>query len=164
MKSDSIEMNIVIDDEEILCEKTAWSLQIPILDLPVFVPCRPMEEMDAEVMLESLMTVLNSNEDIPFDSSCRIDIGAIKYPRGGTGVKMSSVAKTISDKKSIIQIRNTDNKYLVRAVLVCLANCCKIHNTEFNKFKARHPTLTCGGILLLHQQCPLWYYKDLCKK
>lgn len=23
------------------------------LDLPVFVPCRPMEEMDAEVMLES---------------------------------------------------------------------------------------------------------------
>lgn len=121
------------------------------LDLPVFVPCRPMEEMDAEVMLESLMTVLNSNEDIPFDSSCRIDIGAIKYPRGGTGVKMSSVGKTISDKKSIIQIRNTDNKCLVRAVLVCLANSCKIHNTEFNKVKARHPSLTCGEILLLHQ-------------
>lgn len=72
------------------------------LDLPVFVPCRPMEEMDAEVMLESLMTVLNSNEDIPFDSSCRIDIGAIKYPRGGTGVKISSVAKTISYRYAIL--------------------------------------------------------------
>lgn len=39
-----------------------------------------MEEMDAEAMMESVVNVLNSNEDIPFDSTCRIDIGAIKHP------------------------------------------------------------------------------------
>lgn len=133
------------------------------LDIPVFIPCRPMEEMNAEVMLESLMTVLNSNEDIPFDSSCRIDVGAIKYPRGGTGVKMSTVAKTIADKRSIIKIRNFDNMCLIRAVLVSLANACKTHKTEFDRVKTRHPTLTCGEILVLYQQCPLWYYHDLIK-
>ncbi|XP_062587273.1 uncharacterized protein LOC134248892 [Saccostrea cucullata] len=133
------------------------------LDLPVFVPCRPMEEMDADAMLESLMIVLNSHQDLPFDSSCRIDIGAIKYPRSGTGVKMSSIAKTIANKTSIVKIRNTDNKCLVRAALVCLANSCKTHDDEFGKVKARHPTLTTGEILLFFQQCPLWYYQDLCK-
>lgn len=133
------------------------------LDLPVYVPCRPMEEMDAEAVMESLMTVLNSEEDIPFDSSCRIDIGAIKYPRGGTGVQMSSIAKAIAQKRSIVRINNTDNKCLVRAVLVALAHSCKTHSAEFNQVKARHPNLTCGEILIFHQKCPLWYYKDLLK-
>lgn len=133
------------------------------LDLPVYVPCRPMEEMDAEAVMESLMTVLNSEEDIPFDSSCRIDIGAIKYPRGGTRVKMSSIAKAIAQKRSIVRINNTDNNCLVRAVLVALAHSCKTHSAEFNQVKARHPNLTCGEILIFHQKCPLWYYKDLLK-
>lgn len=53
------------------------------LDLPIYVPCRHMEEMDAGAMMESTESVLNSNEDLPFDSTCHIDIGAIKYPRDG---------------------------------------------------------------------------------
>eukprot|EP00105_Crassostrea_gigas_P028489 XP_011450155.1 PREDICTED: flocculation protein FLO11-like [Crassostrea gigas] len=66
------------------------------LDLPIYVPCRPMEEMNAEAMMESLVNVLNSNEDIPFDSTCRIDIGAIKYPRGGKGLKMTNIDADIT--------------------------------------------------------------------
>ena len=68
------------------------------LDLPIYVPCRPMEEMNAEAMMESLVNVLNSNEDIPFDSTCRIDIGAIKYPRGGKGSKMTNIDADIIKK------------------------------------------------------------------
>lgn len=51
------------------------------LDLPVYIPFRPMEDMNAEAMLNCLENVLNSKEDVLFDSSCRIDVGAIKYPR-----------------------------------------------------------------------------------
>uniref|UniRef100_A0A8W8MIS9 Uncharacterized protein n=1 Tax=Magallana gigas TaxID=29159 RepID=A0A8W8MIS9_MAGGI len=40
------------------------------------------KEMDSAFMADTV------NEDIPFDSSCRIDVWAIKYPRGGRGVKM----------------------------------------------------------------------------
>lgn len=68
------------------------------LGLPIYVPCRPMEEMNAEAMMESLVNVLNSNEDIPFDSTCRIDIGAIKYPRGGKGSKMTNIDADIIKK------------------------------------------------------------------
>lgn len=35
---------------------------------------RPMENMNAEAMLRCLENVLNSNEDVLFDSSCRIDL------------------------------------------------------------------------------------------
>lgn len=72
------------------------------LDLLVFVFCCFMEEMDVEVMLESLMIVFNSNEDIFFDFFCWIDIGVIKYFCGGIGVKMLFVVKIILDKKFII--------------------------------------------------------------
>ena len=41
--------------------------------------------MNADVIMENVSSVLNSNEDIPLDSSCRIVLGAIKYPRGGKG-------------------------------------------------------------------------------
>lgn len=54
-----------------------------------------MEEMNAEAMMECLINVLNSNEDIPFDSTCRIDIGAIKYPRGGKGLKITNIEADI---------------------------------------------------------------------
>lgn len=73
------------------------------LDLPVYIPFRPMENMNAEAMLSCLENVLKSNEEVLFDSSCRIDVGAaIKYPRGWgggvRGMKMSNLTRKI--KKS----------------------------------------------------------------
>jgi hypothetical protein len=53
------------------------------LDLLVYIPFRSMEDINAEAMLSSLEIVLNSYENIPFESSSRIDIGTIQYPRGG---------------------------------------------------------------------------------
>ena len=55
------------------------------LDLPIYIPCRKMEDMTTEIIMESLASVLNSNEDIPLDSSSHFVLGAIKYPRGGKG-------------------------------------------------------------------------------
>lgn len=74
------------------------------LDLPVYIPFRPMEDMNAEAMLNCLENVLNSNEDVLFDSSCRIDVGAIKYPRGGRGIKMSNLTRKIKKKLSVVEI------------------------------------------------------------
>lgn len=36
------------------------------VDLPIYVACRPVDEVNAEVMMESTENVLNSNEDLPF--------------------------------------------------------------------------------------------------
>lgn len=124
------------------------------LDLPIYVPCRPMEEMDVEAMLESLVNVLNSNEDIPFDSTCHINIGAIKYPRGGRGEKKAYIDEAISIKKSIVQIKNSDNLCLVRAVLVAFSSACKTSIDEYRKIKDAHPTLSPADILIQFEKCP----------
>jgi hypothetical protein len=68
------------------------------LDLPVYVPCRPMEEMNAEALMERLEIVLNSNQDLPYDSTCHINIDAIKFPRGGKGTKMATLYAAIRQK------------------------------------------------------------------
>ena len=103
------------------------------LDVPVFVPCRPMEEMNAEAMLDILMNVLNSNEDVPFDSTTQVDVGAIKYPRGGKGNKITNITKGLHQKRSLIQIRNSDNLCLLRAVVISLASVCKTSACVFEK-------------------------------
>ena len=94
------------------------------LDVPVFVPCRPMEEMNADTMLDVLMNVLNSNQDVPFDSTIQVDVGAIKYPRGGKGNKITNIRKGLLQKRSLLQIKNSDNLCLLRAVVVSFANVC----------------------------------------
>lgn len=128
------------------------------LDIPIYVPCRPMEEMDAEAMMESVVNVLNSNEDIPFDSTCRIDIGAIKHPRGGKGVKMTNIEAGSINKKSIVQIKNTDNLCLLRAALVAYCGVCRTSKDEYKRIKRMHPTLTPAEILIQFEKCPKWYY------
>lgn len=138
------------------------------LDLPVFVPFRPMENMNADTVLETLTHVLNSNEDGAFDSSCRVDVGAIRYPRGGKGHKMSTLALKIATlalkiakKRSIVAICNDDNICLVRATLVAHAGACKLHPDEFRKLQMRQPTFTTGEMLIHFGVCPIWYYNDL---
>ena len=42
------------------------------LDLPIYIPCRKMEDMTTEVIMEHLISVLNSDEDVPIDSSSHI--------------------------------------------------------------------------------------------
>lgn len=128
------------------------------LDLPVFVPFRPMENMNTDTLLETLTHVLNSDEDVAFDSLCRVDVGAI---RGGKGRKMSTLALKIAKKRSIVAIYNDDNICLVRATLVALAGACKLHPDEFRKCQMRQPTFTAGEMLIHFGVCPIWYYNDL---
>lgn len=131
------------------------------LDLPIYVPCRPMEEMNAEAMMECLIDVLNSNEDIPFDSTCRIDIGAIKYPRGGKGLKITNIEADIIFKKSRVQIKNTDNLCLLRAAPVAYCGVCRTSNDEYKRLKRMHPTLTPAEILIQFEKCPNWYWRKV---
>ena len=103
--------------------------------------------------MEHLISVLNSNEDVPIDSSSHIVLGAIKYPRGGKGSKFTSLHEKIAKKKSIVRIENKDNLCLVRAVLVSFASVCKTSDVELNKCKSDHPTLGRREILLRFHKC-----------
>ena len=131
------------------------------LDLPIYVPCRPMEEMDAETIMESLTSVLNSNQNLAFDSTCRINVGAIKYPRGGKGRKMASIQATVLQKRAVVQILNSDYLCLMRAALVAYSSVCKTSNDDYKKMKALYPTLSPSEILIQFEKCPTWYWKKI---
>ena len=131
------------------------------LDLPIYIPCRKMEDMTTEIIMESLASVLNSNEDIPLDSSSHFVLGAIKYPRGGKGLKFTSLHEKICKKKSIVHIRNKDNLCLVRAALVSLASLSKASDVELKKCKSEHPTLSRREIFLRFQKCTPSYYQKI---
>ena len=89
--------------------------------------------------MEHLISVLNSNEDVPIDSSSHIVLGAIKYLRGGKGSKFTSLHEKITKKKSIARIENKDNLCLVRAVQVSFASVRKTSDVELNKCKSDNP-------------------------
>ena len=120
-----------------------------------------MEDMTTEVIMEHLISVLNSNEDVPIDSSSHIVLWAIKYPRGGKGAKFTSLHEKIAKKTSIVCIENKDNLCLVRAVLVSFACACKTSDVELNKCKSDHPTLSRRAILLRFHKCSPGYYKKI---
>lgn len=73
-----------------------------VIDLLIYVFCCFMEEMDVEVMLESVVNVLNSNVDILFDFICYIDIVVIKYFCGGKGLKKVFIKEVILLKMFIV--------------------------------------------------------------
>ncbi|KAK3086426.1 hypothetical protein FSP39_018325 [Pinctada imbricata] len=100
------------------------------LDIPIFVSFRPME---ADAMLDAVINVLNSEESLPFDSSCRVDIGAIKYPRGGRRTRIVNIASSTASKTSIVTIRNDDNLCLLRASIVAYASLCKTREVQCNR-------------------------------
>ena len=120
-----------------------------------------MEDMTTEVIMEHLISVLNSNEDVPIDSSSHIVLGAIKYSRGGKGSKFTSLHEKIAKKKSIVRIENKDNLCLVRAVLVSFASVRKTSDVELNICKSDHPTLDRREILLKFHKCSSGYYKKI---
>ena len=54
---------------------------------PLVVPLRPINQLDASVVMSHVENALNSHQNLALDSSFRIDIGVIQLPRGGSGGK-----------------------------------------------------------------------------
>lgn len=75
--------------------------------------------------------------------------------------KKAYIDEAISIKKSIVQIKNSDNLCLVRAVLVAFSSACKTSIDEYRKIKDAHPTLSPADILIQFEKCPPWYWKHI---
>lgn len=129
------------------------------LDLFIYVLCCLMEEMNVEVMMESLVNVFNSNEDILFDFICCIDIGVIKYLCGGKGLKMINIDVDIIKKKFIVVIKNIDNLCLLRVVFVVFCGVCRMSNDEYRRLKNLYFIFILVEIFIQFEKCLQWYYR-----
>lgn len=100
-------------------------------DLLVFVFFCLMENMNMDILLEILIYVFNSNEDVVFDFLCWVDVGVIW---GGKGCKMLILVFKIVKKCLIVVIYNDDNICFVWVIFVVFVGVCKFYLDEFCKF------------------------------
>lgn len=66
--------------------------------------------------------VIQSNREIYFNDILKIRLKIIRTPQGGKGSLGASARDNIKNKKSIVEIKNTDNLCFERALLVCYYN------------------------------------------
>ncbi|XP_061190440.1 uncharacterized protein LOC133198353 [Saccostrea echinata] len=93
-----------------------------VIDLePIVVPLRPLENLTAPAIMDTIQNVLNSHQKLKVDSSFYMDIGIIALPKGGGKVYINQLTgenNSLKRKQSIIQIVNDDNMCMARAIAV----------------------------------------------
>ena len=80
----------------------------PSLNHEIVVPLRPLDELDADAILENVENVLSSNENLPMDEDFDVSIGSIELPKGGgknTYISDLHSNNSIMKKKSIGYIK-----------------------------------------------------------
>lgn len=101
------------------------------LDNPIVIPLQPWENIDSDVVMESISKVLNSNEELVVDDSLEVNVGSISVPSGSGGNNLPITSlfgprNSLDKKKSIFEIESGDDHLcLPKAIGVCFLKTCK---------------------------------------
>ena len=129
-------------------------LNHPILNVPISISARAIEELTVEDIMTEVEEVLQSEEELKLDEQFEIHVGILRIPRGGRGKYFADRQESIYRKRSIVEIVNTgDNLCFDRAVAVCLAKL-KSLNLEDNKKKMKWKKI-------IHKKCTYQLEKAL---
>ncbi|XP_069109808.1 uncharacterized protein [Argopecten irradians] len=132
------------------------------LSNPIYVPLRPLRDLNGEYVMEHLQNVLNSHQDMPINQSFRLDVGTMELPKGGRPLKINSLTgpqSSVTKKQSIIEIKNNDNLCLARAIAMCFVRLCKVSTPTWKEtIKNDTSQSSIEELIIKHQQCPSWYY------
>lgn len=111
-------MNVIIRDQ--------------VLNHPIVVPLQP--EINANVIMEKVEAVLQSEESITIDSSFEVIVGAIRLPAGRGRTRITQVegqGNSFWRKRSMVYIENEDNLCLARSIGVAFAKHCIVSAHEW---------------------------------
>ena len=109
-------------------------LNHPILNVPIIVSARPIEDLTVEDIMTDVEKVLQSEEELKLDEQFEIHVGILRIPRGGRGKYFINRQENIYRKHSIVEIVNKDdNLCFDRAVAVCLAKLKSLNSEDNNK-------------------------------
>lgn len=136
------------------------------LSNPIFIPLRPLGEMSGARILEFLMNVLNSNQNLTMNTSFSVNIGIITLPAGGRGNHINNLTRkdsSLYSKRSIIEIKTDDNTCLPRAVLVTFFSQNFLSSKEWQDLIKNLPAKSIEEHVLDLKKCPYWYYKEIRK-
>ena len=85
----------------------------------IIVSLRRIKDMTPDAIWGSIENILQSYQTMAFDDSLRITVGVIRLPRGAGRAKMTNREESITSKKSVVRIENTDMMCMARALVVC---------------------------------------------
>lgn len=105
----------------------------------VTVSIRPFAEMNSTAITNAIQNFLQSNDTLKIDQDFEIATGVIRIPNGGAHKPIQKTRghnNCITSKRSIVEIKNTDNLCMARALVVCRAHHMykeeKIAKTRYN--------------------------------
>jgi len=99
---------------------------------PIVLPPTRVNQVNAERMIRNIEGVLQSEENLTMDDSLEMHIATVKVPRVGTKVPVMG-SQSVSQKRSMVRIKNTDQMCMARALVVCRAK--KEKDPEYNKMR-----------------------------
>ena len=105
----------------------------PKLDNNIYVPLREIDNLSGHDVLEHFQNVMNSHQDLDMNDSFHVDVGTMELPKGGARLPITSLVgedNSLARKRSIIQIKNSDNNCLAAAVGVAYASAKTISTRE----------------------------------
>ena len=134
---------------------------------PIVVPLQPWDQLNADVVMETIEKVLNSNQNLAVDESFDIAVGTVDLPKGGARrriTKLKGKKNSIDLKKSIVTIRNDDQLCMARAIGVSwtkLKRCTPEEWKDITKTRGKKSNLQ---LILEHQKVPESHFMNLRKK
>ncbi|XP_067669969.1 uncharacterized protein [Haliotis asinina] len=148
------------------------------LQYPIVIPLRPLEELNADVILSHIENVLKSHNNLALDDSFDIDIGFLDMPKGGARHNISNVEESVKEKLSIVEIKNKDNMCMARVLAVSLVKVHRVSKVEWEDLLQVDPLDQCecrflvmsttdkksthmAHLALEHKKCPPALYTNL---
>ena len=106
-------------------DQVRFILRSEQLETPISLPFMPVERLTAERVYSELERVIQSNQEFRLNHRVTIDINHVESPVGsrGKGKKRTTynIDDFLSEKGSVVRIRNKDDLCLARALVVARA-------------------------------------------
>ena len=134
----------------------------PSLTNSVFIPLKKIDDMTGEDVLQQFENVLNSHQDLEMTDGFSVDVGTMELPKGGKFLPIHCLTgpeDAVRNKRSIIQIKNTDNNCLARSVGVAFAAANVVSLAEWRELTKHDCGLPIEQQVLKYKKCPQWFKK-----
>ena len=136
----------------------------PSLTNSVFIPLKKIDDMTGEDVLQQFENVLNSHQDLEMTDGFSVDVGTMELPKGGKFLPIHCLTgpeDAVRNKRSIIQIKNTDNNCLARSVGVAFAAANVVSLAEWRELTKHDCGLSIEQQVLKYKKCPQWFKKTI---
>ena len=139
----------------------------PSLTNSVYYPLKKVDKASGQDILQHFENVLNSHQSLEMNEGFSVDVGTMELPGGGTRLPIDCLVgddNSLHKKRSIIQIKNTDNNCLARAIGVAFAAANTVSLSEWKERTKNDKNLSVDQMVLKYKKCPVWYKKTVAQQ